>query len=145
MVDLWGSLPTDATNPDEATPDVIDMELLRECTKGDEAFVEEIQDSLRPLYVLLGTPAVLLTLRLVLGSDVMNGPGGTASLTSTGAGSLSSMEWWMPTSVGSIRMTFIRTSLRLILAKHKVHPRPHPNPYNPHSPRVIRQLQPPLS
>jgi hypothetical protein len=51
MTDLHGGLPVNDTGQDEATPDAIDTELLRERTNGDEAFVEELQETLRPLYV----------------------------------------------------------------------------------------------
>jgi len=52
MADLQGSLSTDDADLEESAPDAIDAELLREHTKGDEAFVEELQEKLRPLYVL---------------------------------------------------------------------------------------------
>jgi hypothetical protein len=51
MADLQGSLPIDPTDLDEITP--VDMELVREHMKGDEAFIEQLQESLRPLYVFL--------------------------------------------------------------------------------------------
>ena len=49
MADLQDSLPTGDTELDEAVSDPIDLEYLRECTEGDEAFVEQLQESLRPL------------------------------------------------------------------------------------------------
>lgn len=49
VVDLESSLPTDDADLDEVVSDAIDVEHLRERTKGDEAFVEELQESLRPL------------------------------------------------------------------------------------------------
>jgi len=52
MAGLQGSLPTNDTDQDEATPDVVDTGLLRERVDGDEAFVEQLQETLRPLYVL---------------------------------------------------------------------------------------------
>jgi len=52
MADLQGSLPTNDTDQDEATPDVVDTGLLQERVDGDEAFVEQIQETLRPLYAL---------------------------------------------------------------------------------------------
>ena len=51
MGDLLGSLPTDDTDPDDILPDAMDAEHLREHMKGDEAFVEELQEKLRPLCV----------------------------------------------------------------------------------------------
>ena len=51
MADLQGSLQVDPDGPDEALPDEIDMRLVQECMGGDEAFVEQLQESLRPLYV----------------------------------------------------------------------------------------------
>jgi len=94
MEDLRGSLPSDDVNLDEAVPNVVDVEVLRERTGGDEAFVEELQESLRPLCVLLlCMNATSLTIYLVLGSGVTSGPGSTASLTFIGTGSPSSMAW----------------------------------------------------
>jgi len=52
MADLQGSLPTNDTDQDDATPDVVDTGLLQERVNGDEAFVERLQETLRPLYVL---------------------------------------------------------------------------------------------
>jgi len=129
MEDLRGSLPSDDVN-DGAIPDVIDTELLRERTGGDEAFVEELQESLRPLYVLSCMNATPLTIYLVLGSGAMSGPGSTASLTSTGTGSPSSMAWRTLTFVGNtptmlVQTTLIPTTLRLVRRKHKIPPHPH--------------------
>ena len=117
MVDLRGSLPTDDTDLDETTPDTVDIDLLRECMKGDEAFVEELQESLRPLCVLFRMHATLLNFCLVLDSGVMNGPGSTDSPISIGTGSPLLMAWQTPTSVGSIQM--------LIQTKHAIGPHPH--------------------
>jgi len=52
MVDLQESLPTNDVDQDEVTPDVVDTGLLQERVDGDEAFVEQLQETLRPLYVL---------------------------------------------------------------------------------------------
>lgn len=49
IADLQGSLPSNDADPDEIVPDTIDVEHLRECTNGDDAFIEELQESLRPL------------------------------------------------------------------------------------------------
>lgn len=141
MEDLRGSLPSDDINLDEAIPNVIDTELLRERTGGDEAFVEELQESLRPLCVLLCVNAALLTTYLVLGSGVTSGPGSTASLTSIGTGSPSSMGWWTLTSVGNtlmilVQATLIPMSFRLVWTKHEIHPYPH----DPRSRQATPQL-----
>lgn len=48
MADLQDTSLADDVNQDEA---VIDTQLLRERTGGDEAFVEQLQETLRPLYV----------------------------------------------------------------------------------------------
>ena len=61
--DLRGDLPLDdADEIDGAsgTQDMIDVEHLQERAKGDEAFVEELQEKLRPLYVLAGIHAAFL-------------------------------------------------------------------------------------
>ena len=53
MADLRGSLLANDPDPDDsAMPTTIDTELLREHTGEHDAFVEELQESLRPLYVL---------------------------------------------------------------------------------------------
>lgn len=52
MADLQGASPTEDTDQDEVEV-VIDTQLLRERTGGDEAFVEQLQETLRPLYVPL--------------------------------------------------------------------------------------------
>jgi hypothetical protein len=49
MENLQGSSSTGDADPDEGIPDETDAEVLREFTKGDEAFIEQIQESLRPL------------------------------------------------------------------------------------------------
>jgi hypothetical protein len=49
MEDLQGSLSTGDADPDEGIPESTDAEVLQEYTKGDEAFVEQLQESLRPL------------------------------------------------------------------------------------------------
>ena len=55
MADLQGSLPIDPNGPDETLPDEIDMRLVQECMGGDVAFIEQLQESLRPLYVWICT------------------------------------------------------------------------------------------
>ena len=49
MADLQDGLPVGDADLDEAVSDPIDLEHLQECTKGDDAFVEQLQESLRPL------------------------------------------------------------------------------------------------
>jgi hypothetical protein len=107
--DLGGSLPIENANLDMVMPDMIDMELFREHMKVDEAFVEALQESLRPLYVLSYIPDFLLILFLVLGSGAMSEPGDTVSLNFTRARDPSLMAWQMPTSVGGTRTTFAQT------------------------------------
>lgn len=51
MVDLEGGVPTDGTDPNDATADVVDMEFIQDQADGDDSFVEELQEKLRPLYV----------------------------------------------------------------------------------------------
>ena len=51
MADLQGGFPIDDNNSSDVIPDVVDPETLQERTKGDEAFVEELQEKLQPLYV----------------------------------------------------------------------------------------------
>ena len=126
MVNLQGtSLPDDA-DQDEAIPDAIDTELLQERTGGDKAFVEQLQETLRPLYV----PSFICTILLNPGpapdSDVMSEHGGIASLASIKAGGPLSMAWQMDTLVGSMEMT-----LGSIQLKQNLHPH---NPHNLHLP-----------
>ena len=47
MENLQGGLPIDDNNPDVSIPDVVGLETLQERTKGDEPFVEELQEKLR--------------------------------------------------------------------------------------------------
>jgi len=55
LADLQGGSPIDDNDPSDDIPDVVDPETLQERTKGDEAFVEELQEKLRPLCVLIHT------------------------------------------------------------------------------------------
>ena len=110
MTDLQGVSPT---VQDEAIPDVIDTQLLQESMGGDEAFVEQLQETLRPLCVPSPMCAVSLNPFPVRDSGAMNGHGGTVSPTSIRIGNHSSMAWPMRTSVGSTRT---------IQVKRNVHP-----------------------
>ena len=62
MADLQGGSLADDTNPDEVISDVVDMEFLQEQVKGDESFVEELEEKLRPLCVFYCARNALLTL-----------------------------------------------------------------------------------
>ena len=61
MADLQGSSQTNETNLDEVIPNVIDTDFLQEQVKGDESFVEELQEKLQPLYVFCCACAAFLT------------------------------------------------------------------------------------
>lgn len=91
MADLQGtSLPDDA-DQDEAVLDAIDTKLLQERTGGDEAFVEQLQETLRPLYVPSFVYAILLSPGPAPDSNAMSKHGGIASLGSIKAGDPLSM------------------------------------------------------
>ena len=120
MADLQGTSLTDEADQDET---VMDTQLLQERTGGDEAFVEQLQETLRPLYVSLSVCVALLNPCSAPGSGMMNGRGGIVSLASTRAGNPLLTPWQMPTSVGSIQ-----TILGSFQMKHDVHPH---NPHNP--------------
>ena len=86
MADLQGtSLPGNA-DQDEAVLDAIDTELLQECTGGDKAVVERLQETLYPLYVPLFMYPILLNPGPAPDSDMMSKHGGITSLASIKAG-----------------------------------------------------------
>ena len=129
MADLQGASLTDEADQDEA---VMDTQLLQERTGGDEAFIEQLQETLRPLYVSLSVCVALLNPCSAPDSGAMNGRGGTVSLASTRAGNPLLTAWQTTTSVGSIQMI-----LGLFQMKHDVHP------HNPRNPRLSQTTSSP--
>ena len=98
---------------------------------------EQLQETLRPLYVSPSVCVTLLNPCSAPDSGATNGRGGIVSLTSTRAGNPLLKVWQMPTSVGNIQM--ILGSFQM---KHNVHPH---NPHNPRPPQVTSSPSPLLS